>query len=154
MVKSPFLRRFNNSLDVLKPIGSIGSGIGYASQIIDSSVKIHNGEGSLSGQIAYQAVGRPLLEKSIIGVAAGSVDFVGNIALNIAGSEHELKVEDTMLKMFEDTFDPVARDSRQDKMFESLSDTDIRCIADPESCNMNWFESNLFILGELYRDRG
>jgi hypothetical protein len=143
----------SNTSRVFEPIDNkIISPLSVISSSYESYERIKNGEGSVSGQISYQA-GKTLLDYSIIGEAANIVDFTGNAMLKAVGSEHELKISGTMDKMFEDAFDPVARENRQDKMFKNLSDSDIQCIADPESCNMNTFENYLFILGELYRDR-
>ncbi|MCI5133038.1 MAG: RHS repeat-associated core domain-containing protein, partial [Candidatus Electrothrix sp. EH2] len=139
--------------DVSEKLGWIVYGADMGSSIFQSVDKIQSGEGSVSGQALYTVYNaiRKVPVANIVNDATEIVDFIGAPIARKLGSEIELDITGTMDKMIEGA-DPVVRENRLDRMFDRLSEHDIKCMADRHYCNMNWFEHNLWTLGEIYRD--
>ncbi len=139
MVKSAELSQgFKVANTAAQGIGAAMSVVNAASSTADAVNKIEAGQGSALGQTLD--VGASIILDSapnIIGTAAGVIDHV-------AGTE----INDTMDKLQEAAFDPVARDIMTTRAVEQMDEEGTtKCAVYPEACGMNFLERSIWSIG-------
>jgi RHS repeat-associated protein len=110
--------------------------------IIDGGLKVVNGQGSATGQGLNAGISVATSTTNILSPAAAVSDLVfGTNASSAMASLQEAAV------------DPIARDLLAEKgIRKAESDGTIQCVNDPESCNMNFAEHFIFVVGNALSD--